>query len=176
MPGENPLAWVASSVVKGTDDQALATVTSPSFDPARAAILDTSSRLASVPIQSVGAAADVHATATHYEPGMIEIRLDKPAVAGQALVVSENYYPGWQATADGKRAPLARMNYNLIGVELPAGATVVRLSFRDPAYSTGKVLTIVALLVAIGLWILGGIADRRERGPVAVEPLSPVAA
>jgi hypothetical protein len=176
MPGQNPLAWVATSVVKGTDEQALATVTSPGFDPARAAILDSASTLASVPIQAVGAAADVHATATHYEPGFMVIHLDRPATAGQALVVSENYYPGWQATVDGKSAPLARMNYNLIGVELPAGATVVRLRFADAAYATGRIVTVVALLLAIGLWIWGGIAERRDRVPATVRPLSPAAA
>src|SRR6185503_9764683 len=162
MPGANPIAWVAGSVVKGSDDQALATVTSANFDPARAAILDSASTLPAVSVQSVGAAADAHATATHYEPGMIEVHLDKPATAGQALVVSENYFPGWHATADGKAAPLARMNYNLIGVELPAGASSVRLSFSDAAYGTGKIVTLVALLVAVGRdrGSPRGVADR----------------
>jgi len=176
MPGANPIAWVAGSVVKGSDDQALATVTSANFDPARAAILDSASTLPAVSVQSVGAAADAHATATHYEPGMIEVHLDKPATAGQALVVSENYFPGWHATADGKAAPLARMNYNLIGVELPAGASSVRLSFSDAAYGTGKIVTLVALLVAVGLWIWGAIADRREALRIEPAPIGAVGA
>ena len=37
-----------------------------------------------------------------------DISLDKPATAGSALVVSENYFPGWTATADGKAAEVAR--------------------------------------------------------------------
>ena len=57
------------------------------------------------------------------------------------------------------------MNFNLIGVPLPTGARAVRLEFEDAAYAKGKVLTLVALGVAVAAWILGYIVDVRRRKP-----------
>ncbi|MDB4874107.1 MAG: Protein of unknown function, rane YfhO [Gemmatimonadetes bacterium] len=164
--GDNPLAWVAASIVSGDSAQTLATVLSPDFDPHRAAIVDVGSPVATVPIQAVPAPATTRATSSHYEPGAIDINLDQPASSGQALVVSENYFPGWHATADGKPAVVARMNFNLIGIALPAGARSVQLRFDDAAYEKGKVLTLVALVLALGLWAWGAVVERRR--PIAL--------
>jgi hypothetical protein len=166
-PGANPLSWVAASMVKGTPEQSLATVLAPGFDPARAAILDSNSTLPAVSVNAVPAAAQTHATATSYAPGAIDLTLDQPASAGQALIVSENYFPGWKATADGKPAAVERMDFNLIGVALPAGARSIQLRFTDAAYETGKWLTVAAGLVALIWWLAGLAADRRRAVPVA---------
>ena len=71
-------------------------------------------------------------------------------------------------TVDGKRVPVARMNFNLVGVPLPTGARVVRLEFDDPAYAKGKMLTLITLGVAVAAWILGWIVDVRRRTPDTV--------
>jgi uncharacterized membrane protein YfhO len=81
-------------------------------------------------------------------------------------VVSENYYPGWRATIAGQDAPVVRANYNLIGVPLPVGAREVQLHFTDPAYETGKMITILALLASIAA-LIGGVALQRRRAIVA---------
>ena len=49
LPGDNPVAWVTPVAVKAPDDQALATVRDPRFDPVRATIFDTAAR---VPVDS----------------------------------------------------------------------------------------------------------------------------
>ena len=103
-------------------------------------------------------------------PGAISLELDKPATQGQALVVSENYFPGWQATVNGTPAPTGIMNYNLIGVVLPQGAKSVELRFTDAAYLKGKRLTLVALVIAAA-WLVAGLAlDRRTARPSAAVP------
>jgi hypothetical protein len=161
-PGADPLGWVAASMVKGTPEQSLGTVLAPGFDPARAAILDSNSTLPAVAVNAVPAASHTRVTATLYAPGAIDLTLDEPASAGQALVVSENYFPGWKATADGKPATVERMDFNLIGVVLPAGARSIQLRFTDAAYETGKWLTVAAMLVALIWWLAGLAADRRR--------------
>ena len=88
------------------------------------------------------------------------IELSGAAPAASALVVSENYYPGWRATVDGKPATVSRANYNLIGVPLPAGARRIELTFDDAAYQAGKKVTLVALLLTL-LAIAGGLAAER---------------
>ena len=119
LPGENPAAWVASAIVKGTDDQALATVLDPRFDPSRAAIVDTAAPMTAAQPSSIPAASGVQARVTRYEPGIINVDLDKPVASGTALVVSENYFPGWRDVANGQSAVVTRANFNLIGVALP---------------------------------------------------------
>ena len=165
-PGENPAAWVASARVKGSDDQALATIMDARFAPDRAAIFDSATAVQTQALTSVPAASGVKANVSLFEPGRIDVQLDKPAAAGSALVVSENYFPGWSARVDGKPATTARANYNLIGVELPAGAQRIELRFADPAYGTGKTVTLVALLLAV-LALVGGFLYDRRRSSVA---------
>jgi hypothetical protein len=164
LPIQNPLAWVASAIVKAPQDQALATVLDARFEPTRVAIADTSAHdVPGVQLQTLPAPAVSHLRVTSYAPGAIDLSLDQPTSAGQALVVSENYFPGWTATVDGKPAPVGRMNYNLIGVALPQGARAVQLRFDDAAYEKGKRVTIVALLLAAMLWVAGITIDRRNR-------------
>jgi uncharacterized membrane protein YfhO len=102
-------------------------------------------------------------TTSGYAAGRANIALSAPAPAGSALVVSENYFPGWQASVDGRAAPVYRADYNLIGIPLPAGARTVELSFRDPAVATGKAITLVALAIALLALAAGLVRDRRVR-------------
>jgi len=170
LSGDHPLAWVTSAMTKAPQDLALATVLDPRFDQRTVAIVDTSAKsIQAAQIQTLPPPATTGARVTNYAPGVIDITLDAPSVAGQALVVSENYFPGWQATTDGKPATVALMDFNLIGVALPAGARSISLRFTDAAYEKGKVVTWVALLLSLVLWIGGWLASRRAAPtPVAV--------
>ena len=152
---------------KAPQNLALATVLDPRFDQRTVAIVDTSAAgIQAPPIQTLPAAATTSVRVASYAPGAIDLTLDAPSAAGQALVVSENYFPGWRATADGKPATVALMNYNLVGVALPAGARNISLRFTDAAYEKGKVVTWVALALSLVLWVAGWIADRRRTEPV----------
>ena len=168
LPGDNDPAWVASAMVKAPEQQALATILDPRFDPSRIAIVDSSAAVQTQALQTLPPAPTTRATVTAASPGAYDISLEPPASAGQALVVSENYFPGWRATADGKPAVVARMNFNLVGVALPAGARAVQLRFTDAAYEKGKVVTLVALLVALVVWIGGWFVERRRSVPAAM--------
>jgi uncharacterized membrane protein YfhO len=79
-------------------------------------------------------------------------------------VVSENYYPGWTATVDGKPAGIGRVDYSFIGVDLPAGARSVALAFTSRAYETGKVITWLAIGIGLLLTAAGAWTDRRRLG------------
>jgi hypothetical protein len=163
LPAGNRIAWIAPVMVKAPETQALSTVLDPRFDPTRVAIIDS----AAVGVQTATPTTLPEAVATTVSltasaPGSYDLSLDQPAVAGQALVVSDNYFPGWQATADGKPAAVVRTDYNLIGIALPAGARTIQLRFRDAAYEKGKVLTLIALLTAVVLLAGGLVAERRS--------------
>lgn len=104
----------------------------------------------------------VNTTVSDFGPGRAVIQLSAPAPEGSALVISENYYKGWRAIADGKALPVMRASYNLVGVPLPTGARTVAFSFQDERYATGRLVTLVtlALTMALTLW---GWRSRRTR-------------
>ena len=162
---ENPYAWVTPVAVKAPDDQVLATLLNPRFDVRRAALFDSSANVAvSEGVQALPPPLAITTSVRHYEAGKVSIDLSAPAPKGSSLVVSENYYPGWKATVDGKSARIGRADYSLIGVELPQGARSVELNFTSPSYQRGKVITWIA--IALGMLMLGaGIwRDRRRLG------------
>lgn len=162
LPGDNPAAWVATAMVKGNDDQALATVTDARFDPTRAAIVDTAAQVESAKLTAPPPPSGVTARVTRLDPGAIDVQLDGQPAAGSALVVSENYFPGWRAQIDGREATTVRANYNLIGVPLPAGARSVRLRFVDAAYESGKSITLTSLALALLATVAGVVVERRR--------------
>jgi hypothetical protein len=164
LPGDNPAAWLAPVFVKAPEDQILAAVLNPQFDPTRVAVLDTNSRIPAQQIQAPPAPLTIPVRVTRYAPGDIQLQLGGSPAAGTALIVSENYFPGWTATVDGRAALTDRVQYNLIGVQLPANAKQVSLHFDDAAYERGKVISLIALVLSIALIIAGVlVTGRREQ-------------
>jgi hypothetical protein len=160
---DNPYAWLAPIAVKAPDNQVLATVLNERFDVRRAALFDTSANIsASANVQALPPPLSVTASVRHYEPGRVQIDLSAPAPPGSSLLVSENYYPGWQATADGKPARIGRADLTLIGVELPTGARNVELNFTSGAYERGKTITWLAIALALLMLGAGVWRDRRH--------------
>ncbi|HET7189761.1 MAG TPA: hypothetical protein VFI52_16530 [Gemmatimonadaceae bacterium] len=162
LPGDNPFAWVAPAATKAPDQDAQAAVLDPRFDPLRIAVFDTGAAMQPPPVTKLPERLPLTTMTTAYGPGHASIALSAPAPAGAALVVSENYFPGWTAAVDGRSAPVYRADFNLIGVPLPAGARSVELAFHDAAVSTGKAVTLAALLLAVVGLAVGLVTDRRR--------------
>lgn len=167
VPGENPASVVANAIVKGTDEQAIATVLDPRFDARRAAIVDTSATIQTSQVTTVPEPSSIQARTTRFESGAINVELSAPVPnTGSMLIVSENFYPGWRASVGGRDVEAVRANYNLIGVPLPSGAQRIELRFQDPSYATGKLVTLAAILLSVVLVATGTVVERRR--PVAV--------
>jgi hypothetical protein len=165
LPGDHPAAWVTPMMVKLDDPTAKATVLNPLFDVKRVAIFDSSAAVQAQPVNSpLPEPVPFGVTVSKYAPGDIALELDGPAPAGSALVVSENYYPGWTATVDGKPLTVSRVDFTLMGIALPTGAKKVTLHFDSAPYHTGKLLTLLALGASLLGWILGAVLDRRRGG------------
>ncbi len=168
LPGEHPVAWVAPLVVTLDDTTAMATILNPLFDVRRVAIFGPEATVASKPVDSpVPPRLAVSVRATRYDAGAIDLTIDGDAPAESALIVSENFYPGWSAMVDGKPVNVGRADFTLIGVELPAGARTVRLRFTSAPYETGKRLTLAALAMSLVLIVAGTIVDRRRAPAIA---------
>jgi len=90
---------------------------------------------------------------SRYEPNAINLvaENDKPAM----LVVTDNYYPGWQAYDNGKPVAILRVNSTFRGIPLAAGRHVLELKFRPVLFYIGAAISLlVLLLISGGLWCL----------------------
>jgi uncharacterized membrane protein YfhO len=76
--------------------------------------------------------------------------------------VSENWYKDWTAMVDGKPGVVRRADHALLSVDLPPGAKQVTLTFDSPEYATGKMVSLVSLLLALALAGAGFVLDRRR--------------
>jgi hypothetical protein len=163
LAGTAPFAWVAPVIVKAPDDAVLSTIMDSRFDVQAAALFDTAAPVRAPPaVTALPAPTGIVAHVDSYAPGRMSLTLDRAAPAGSALIVSENYYPGWHATVDGKAAPIGRAQYSMIGVELPAGGRRIDLAFTSAPYETGKMVTWIAIIVAVAT-LVGGAAMERRR-------------
>jgi uncharacterized membrane protein YfhO len=71
------------------------------------------------------------------------------------LVLSENYYPGWEATLDGQHAPIMLANYLLRAVYVPSGQHQIEMRYRATGARNGAIISILTLTILIGLFIYG---------------------
>jgi uncharacterized membrane protein YfhO len=77
------------------------------------------------------------------------------------LVISENWYPDWKATVDGKPGVVRRGDHSLLSVDLPAGAREVSLVFDSDTYAKGKMVSLAALMAAVAMLFVPLIARRK---------------
>jgi len=149
-----PYARVVPGGFKAPDSSlAIPLLTDPRIDYSRLVIFTPDQTVAPAPIREMPPPSPARATVTAWEPGRMTIALDPTPPQPSYVLVSENWFPDWQATVDGAPARVVRGDYTLITVPVPEGAKQVVLQFRSSAYQTGKAISLasLALLAAIAL-------------------------
>lgn len=148
-----PRAFLVGQVQPvSSHEAAWAAIHAAGFDPATMAVVESAAVIAA------GGRGEV--TELVASPGRLTLRAvaDGPAL----LVISQMWYPGWQARVDGgSSSAVLRTNYAFQGVVLPAGDHQVELRFDPPLWCIGlgtAAVTAAALLVA------AAVGRRRRRG------------
>jgi uncharacterized membrane protein YfhO len=113
------------------------------FDPAQTVILEEGQSLKTQP-QSQLAILDYGIDAV-----TIAVETDRPGY----LVLSDAYYPGWQATVDGQPETIRRANYAFRAVYVPAGEHIVQFRFDPVIWKIGVGVTGCTLL-ALLIWLI----------------------
>ena len=144
-------ARVVATAAKVPDSQEPDLIANPRF-PANlvATYADSTSVVADPVVQPLPASA-VKATVNDWKPGSMSVALSGADAKTSRLVISENWYPDWHATVDGKPGVVRRADHSLLSVDLPPGAHKVDLVFESAAYAKGKMISLVALLIALGM-------------------------
>lgn len=106
---------------------------------------------------------DHHAQVTMktYEPNQLTYEVE--SAKGGVLVFSENYYPGWTATVDGKEVPVGRVNYILRAIQVKPGKHQVVLSFFPKSVDRTETVAYIAFALLVICILLGIGLEIRQR-------------
>src|SRR5262249_51782829 len=91
------------------------------------------------------------------------VRVQTQASADAWLVLSDTFYPGWNATIDGQPAQLLRGDVLFRVVPIPAGEHEVVFRFDPPSIKIGAAITAVALALVALACVLAGKVRRQTR-------------
>ncbi|MBA2340819.1 MAG: YfhO family protein [Pyrinomonadaceae bacterium] len=150
-----PRAWLAHEARVETDDVKLEIIRTGKFadgnlwEPHRTVLVD---KFLNAPLDSTKAEGEV--VIVRYEPN--KVALKSSSTSFSVLVLSENFYPGWSVTVDGRKSEVLRVDYNLRGVALPPGDHKVEFIYRPKSILLGLALSLTtsALLLGWCVWSL----------------------
>ncbi|HEY0321018.1 MAG TPA: YfhO family protein [Pyrinomonadaceae bacterium] len=130
-----------------------------SFDPRQTALLEILPKdLPALPGGLVSSKSSARIVSYENNRLVIETIADSPTV----LVVSETFYPGWEATLDGKQTQILITDFLLRGVVLPAGSHRIEMRYTAPAARTGAFISISTLLLLGAIMIYARRSSRHK--------------
>jgi uncharacterized membrane protein YfhO len=71
------------------------------------------------------------------------------------LVLTDNYFPGWNVTVDGRGAEVHRVNYLLRGVRLPPGRHSVVFTYEPASWRAGWIISATTAMLLLASVLLG---------------------
>ena len=158
-PGALGNAWFVDSIawVKGADQEMAAL---DSLPVAHAAVADEQFREVLKDAQPVQPGDTI--ALTSYAANKLTFK--SHSANGGLAVFSEVYFPwGWQATIDGKPAPISRVNYVLRAMQLPAGDHTIVMTYDPQEVHQTEGLATGAIIAIFAILLLGaGLAFRRH--------------
>ncbi len=156
VPIQNPYAmgnaWFVSTVnyVANANEEIAAL---DSFNPTRTAVVNSNFQAALHDITGVPTDSAAYVKLDTYEPN--HLRYTTSNSQDGVAVFSEIYYPdGWQVTIDGEKTELARANYVLRALYIPAGQHTVEMTFDPESLHTTETMA----YAGYGLFLIGLIA------------------
>ncbi|HSX57858.1 MAG TPA: YfhO family protein [Candidatus Saccharimonadales bacterium] len=76
------------------------------------------------------------------------------------IMLSNQYYPGWELTVNGKKVPIERVNYTFQGFELAQGQNVkVELTYHSKSTNIGLFITLISL--ATSAYLIVKLGERK---------------
>jgi hypothetical protein len=128
-------------------DAAREAATAPGFPARSVAVTER-------PIAGITAGSGSPGTASIEDYRAQHVSVDTDARRPALLVLTDNWYPGWKATVDGKSAPVERVDYLIRGVRVPAGSHRVEFSFEPASWRLAWIVSLLGLLTILGAaWI-----------------------
>ncbi len=148
-----PRAFLAENAVVETNPaKILDRIFDPGLDPSKTIILEK--RPVYVGNSPGGDFVD-KASIVSYLPE--EVIIKTLSSGSRFLFLSDNYYPGWKATVDGKPSEIYRADFTFRAVALGPGEHLVRFVYQPDSVAIGGVISLASLgvfLLISGFWLL----------------------
>jgi hypothetical protein len=178
--GAYPRAWVVHDVhlVQG-DDEAFrylerharrrnGAYVVETFDPRRQAVVELGGNATDPTLDGLrdgrtgcGAAPRDDATIEHYSASSVTLRVD--AACAGLLVLPDTYFPGWNATVNGRSRTIYPTDGALRGVIVPQGTSHVELRYAPRVFPLGIALAAGGLLAFLVVWAASWWRARSRR-------------
>jgi hypothetical protein len=91
-----------------------------------------------------------------------QVAIDYSSAVPAFMVLTDTFYPGWQATIDGQPTEMFRANYLFRAVHVPSGKHTVRFEYWPFSLVAGLLLFSCATLAAF-IIVLKNISRRNQR-------------
>jgi hypothetical protein len=155
-----PRAFFVHRAMTAADDEtALRLMQAQDFDPTVGVVLAGDVNAGPVGGQPPGVGDTVRVT--HYAPERVEVEVD--AGAAGYLVLSDAWYPGWEATVDGEPATVQRADLLFRAVTVDAGSHRVVFGFRPASVRIGAGVSLVGVVI-LALGVLLGLRRCPKQG------------
>jgi len=151
-----PRAWLVTQAEIAGDAAILQKIADPAFDRWRIALLEPGAEPFSDQLNQT--ATDNSRSPlpalryTVHSPNALSVTVS--TASPTLLILSETYYPGWQATIDGQPVPLLRADFILRAVPIPAGKHTIELTFRPLSFTIGAIISGLAVIMLVIFLIL----------------------
>ncbi len=165
VPDVMPRAALFPAIEILPDDEVLARLKDPAFNPRERAIVSRESmpaeevgklhRLAAAPAAPLSAAR-ISRYASQY------VQIEAESVAPALLVLNDANYPGWRAYVNGQPVAWTKANYLFRGVLLPPGKSTVEFKYQPRSFKVGAWISLGAFAILSGLVF----RERRRRKAV----------
>ncbi len=76
------------------------------------------------------------------------------------LVLTDTWYPGWQATVDGEPAEVLQANCAFRAVWLEVREHAVEMVYRPASVRIGGVISLAVSVCCLVGWLIFGLGDR----------------
>lgn len=137
---------VNKAVIKPADD-VLGFMMEDAFEPNEMVVLESEYRPCTM---SNGEEINLQASGSDLVWNHETIRIKAYANQPCYLVLSEIFYPGWEASVDGEKVPILRGNYLFRVVPLKKGIHEVELRFVSWPFRVGAITSLLTLAICLG--------------------------
>lgn len=142
-----PRAYLVESATRASRQESFEHIRDQSFDFRRGVLLEDVDEEGPVEARGVG---DLPiARVSRYEPERVEIEVAPERSAW--LVLTDTFYPGWEAEVDGVSVPVHRANGLYRAVRLEAGARRVVFTYRPTSWRAGLGVSLLSFVGIIGV-------------------------
>lgn len=147
---------VPGAVAVPVDDWALVHLSDGLLDPRQTVLLERASAQTSAPERvldgpPLGAGERAEIVQATANGATIRVWADAP----RYLVFTDSYFPGWQATIDGRAATVERADYLFRAVLIPPGEHLVEWRYLPAGLFAGASVSLVAMAAMAALLALG---------------------